>query len=184
MNAIRLTEPQRGGSTPAATFDDPASLLHACHDRVQERCDLLEKLRDHVKSHGADPQAIDAASNVLRYFDVAAPLHHEDEEKHVFPRLLASGDAALVQCAQTLQQQHTQMTAIWQTLRPLLINIQQGDASALLPQAQVVDDFVALYRAHIELEESHAFPAGFADMPADTRQQMGDEMAQRRGAVR
>lgn len=31
----------------------------------------------------------------MRYFGLAAPLHHQDEELHLFPPLLAGPDAAL-----------------------------------------------------------------------------------------
>ena len=108
----------------------------------------------------------------------------QDEERHVFPRLLASNDATLVQCVKTLQRQHHEMAEAWQKLRALLMAVQQGDAGGLLGQAAFVDSFVALYQAHIALEEGTAFPAGFADMPPDQRTQMGKEMAARRGATR
>ncbi|MCB1958559.1 MAG: hemerythrin domain-containing protein, partial [Rhodocyclaceae bacterium] len=71
--------------TPGAGFDQPFELLSACHDRVQRSLDLLRRLQDHLAIHGADGQAQDAARDVLRYFDIAAPLHHDDEERHIFP---------------------------------------------------------------------------------------------------
>ncbi|MFV0600332.1 MAG: hemerythrin domain-containing protein [Brachymonas sp.] len=185
MRPVPLSEPFNPQTVPAAAgFDDPAGLLHACHERVHERCRLLERLLQHVATHGADTQAQEAATNILRYFDTAAPQHHEDEERHVFPRLLASNDATLVQCVKTLQRQHHEMADAWQKLRALLMAVQQGDAGGLLGQAAFVDSFVALYQAHIALEEGTAFPAGFADMPPDQRTQMGKEMAARRGATR
>lgn len=171
-------------SSDAASFDAPLTLLHACHDRVHARCDLLRKLWQHMGSHGADQQAQDAACNILRYFDLAAPLHHEDEERHIFPRLLASGNAELVQCARTLLQQHQDMAAAWSQLRPLLLAVQQGQTPDLAGHADLIEHFVALYRAHIELEEQTAFPAGFAAMSEQTQAQIGDEMAARRGATR
>lgn len=191
MKPIALTEPASTSTSrppaEAASFDAPLTLLHACHDRVHERCALLQKLWRHMARHGADQQAQDAASNILRYFDVAAPQHHEDEERHVFPVLLASGDAQLEQCARTLLQQHQDMAAAWQQLRPLLQAVQQGqtpDPRDLAAHAQLIEHFVALYEAHIALEEEVAFPAGFAAMPAQMQAQAGDEMAARRGATR
>lgn len=186
MKPIALTEPSSSRRQPAeaASFDEPLTLLHACHDRVHERCALLQKLWQHMVTHGADPQAQGAAANILRYFDVAAPHHHEDEERHVFPVLLASGDAKLEQCARTLLQQHQDMAAAWQQLRPLLQAVQQGQTPDLAAHAGLIKHFVALYEAHIALEEEVAFPAGFAAMPAQAQAQAGDEMAARRGATR
>ena len=100
----------------AAGFDQPFELLRGCHARITRMDALLLRLIDHVAlketqgrpkfpcsprgagrradpggaQEGTDAQAQQAADKVLRYFDVAAPLHHEDEELHVFPLLRAS----------------------------------------------------------------------------------------------
>ena len=187
MQLVPLTESRSTGKRQAdatASFDAPLTLLHACHDRVHERCALLQKLWQHMATHGADTQAQEAAANILRYFDVAAPHHHEDEERHVFPVLLASGDARLQQCARTLLQQHQEMAAAWQQVRPLLQEVEQGHTPDLAAHATLIEHFVALYAAHIALEEEVAFPAGFAAMPAAAQAQAGNEMAARRGATR
>lgn len=102
----------------------------------------------------------------------------------MFPRLLASNDPELVQCVRTLQQQHHEMAANWQQLRPLLLAVQQGQAPDLAAHTALIDRFVALYETHIALEEGQAFPAGFAGMPSEQHTQMGEEMASRRGATR
>lgn len=60
-------------------------MLEACHERVQRTLGLLGRLREHVRKQGVDNDARQAARDVLRYFDIAAPLHHQDEELHVFP---------------------------------------------------------------------------------------------------
>jgi len=92
-----------GFSSPAAGFEQPYEMLTACHERVQRTLDLLDRLIDHVAQHGLDAQSRSAAADVLRYFDLAAPLHHQDEELHVFPPLLAGEDAALRAVVRRLQ---------------------------------------------------------------------------------
>ena len=72
--------------TPLA-FDQ----LGANHDRLQRMLRLLQWLRLHLTTMGCDAQARDAAGELLPFFDQAAPAHHEDEERHVFPPLLAAG---------------------------------------------------------------------------------------------
>lgn len=42
-----------------------------------------------------DVQAQAAAAQILRYFNVAAPLHHQDEDEDLFPALLALHQPAL-----------------------------------------------------------------------------------------
>src|SRR5689334_2494815 len=79
-----------GLRSPEAGFDQPFEMLHACHERVRRSLRLLQRLVAHAQVHGADAQVREAAADVLRYFDLAAPAHHEDEERHLVPRLQAS----------------------------------------------------------------------------------------------
>ena len=100
--ATRVSLP--GMHTPGAGFDQPFEMLDACHDRVRRSLDLLARLRSYLRDKGCDDSARQAARDVLRYFDMAAPLHHEDEERHVFPPLLAqTGDAPLLALVRQLQ---------------------------------------------------------------------------------
>src|SRR5262245_38516675 len=78
------------GQAPAPGFDDPLGVLRACHRRMERQLATLERLRKHLPIHHADADARTAASAILRYFDTAAPNHHEDEELSLFPRLIAA----------------------------------------------------------------------------------------------
>jgi hemerythrin-like domain-containing protein len=162
-------------SSPAAGFDEPFAMLQACHQRVERSLALLERLAAHVAQRGADAQARDAARDVLRYFDIAAPQHHEDEERHVLPALRAQGEAAL---ADRIAADHAAMTAAWHSLRPCLLAIGQGDASLAM---HGLPRFAALHREHIALEESSAFTRAQSALDEAAQRAMGREMAQRRG---
>ena len=78
---------------------------------------LLPGCTTHVAVQGCDTQAAQAAVDVMRYFDLAGPAHHEDEERHLFPLLAASGDAALAGLAARLRQEHLAMATQWQAVR-------------------------------------------------------------------
>lgn len=82
-----------GHHAPGAGYEAPFEMLDACHERVGRMLRLLHKLRAHLQASGWDAQAAEAARDVLRYFNEAAPRHHEDEERHVFPAVLAAPDA-------------------------------------------------------------------------------------------
>jgi hemerythrin-like domain-containing protein len=164
-------------SSPAAGFDEPFAMLHACHERVERSLLLLERLATHVAQHGADAQAQDAARDVLRYFDIAAPQHHEDEERHVLPALCAQGEGAL---ADRIAADHIAMSAAWQALRPWLLAVQRGDVGAVPPE---LPRFGARYREHIALEESSVFAPVQAALDDAAQRAMGREMAQRRGVA-
>ena len=41
----------------APGFDDPLALLRACHERITERLDILERLPGHLSANGPDAGA-------------------------------------------------------------------------------------------------------------------------------
>jgi hemerythrin-like domain-containing protein len=173
-----------GLHSPAAGFDEPFEVLSACHDRVRRSLDLLQRLVAHVEQHGADAQARDAARDVARYFNVAAPAHHEDEERHVIPLLRAGADARLHEAAQRMLADHERIRATWAALEPALQALQRGEVVPDL--AAAAQAFVSAHDGHLELEDGLAFPGAQAlqDGAADGLEQrlaMGREMAQRRG---
>lgn len=164
-------------SGPAVGFEQPYEMLEACHERVERSLALLLRLAEHLRDlGGVDHQARDAAKDVLRYFDIAAPHHHEDEERHVLPRLRALGQGAL---AERIAADHVRMHAAYQALRPGLLALRDG---GLMPDTVGWADFAALYRGHIELEEGLAYPSTRAATPIAELAAMGHEMAQRRRA--
>lgn len=171
-------------SSPAASFEQPFEMLQACHERIQRMLALLERLRAHLAQHGADAQARQAARDVMRYFDQAAPHHHADEELHVFPPLIARGDQATLALVSRLQQDHLQMEARWKQARIVLAGIEGGELQALAAAHQsVLDAFAGLYADHIAAEEQIAYPAAGALLDAGAITAMGLEMARRRGAT-
>ncbi len=169
-----------GMHSPAAGFDEPFEVLAGCHERVRRSLGLLQRLVEHLARHGADRMAQDAARDVLRYFDLAAPAHHEDEERHVLPLLRSSADPALQAAAARLLADHEAIRSAWSALRPLLApladELRCDDLAALKAAAQ---RFAQAHDGHLELEDSVAFPAAarLHPSPAD----MGREMALRRG---
>ena len=166
---------------PSAGFDQPFALLQACHVRMERSLVLMERLGAHLATHGADTQAREAAADLLRYFDTAAPLHHEDEERHVLPRLREAGHAAM---AARLRGEHQVMERAWAALRPDLLAVQAGTLAAdTLPAARARwHAYATLYRGHLAAEERYAFPVARTGLPPDEERAMGEDMARRRGA--
>jgi hemerythrin-like domain-containing protein len=180
-----MNPPQRLASLTASrgpTFEQPFEMMEACHERLHRTLALLQRLREHLATAGADDQARQAARDVMRYFDQAAPQHHRDEELHVFPPLLAHADADTVEVVRRLQQDHLQMEARWHAARAVLAAIaegrlQQADASG----QEALDAFAGLYADHIAAEESVAYPAARALLDEKAVAAMGREMQDRRG---
>lgn len=176
-----------GHSAPAAGFEAPFEMLATCHDRVERMLALQVKLQQHLLEKGCDEPARQAARDVMRYFDLAAPLHHQDEELHVFPPLLAGANAALRALVQRLMQEHRQMEVDWTEARRTLLAIADSTESGWTPltpaQTGALNQFAALYRQHLDDENSTAYPAAQAMLPPDAMQTMSEDMMQRRGVA-
>ena len=174
-----------GHSAPAAGFEAPFEMLATCHDRVRRMLTLQAKLQQHLLDKGCDEPARQAARDVMRYFDIAAPLHHQDEELHVFPPLLAGPDAALRTLVQRLKQDHRQMEVGWIEARRTLQAVADSTASGWTPftdiQTAALNQFAALYRQHLEGEDHAAYPAARAALSTAAVQAMSEDMMQRRG---
>lgn len=169
-----------GANIPAPTFDDPLGMLAACHERIAAQCALLEKLVPHIKLHGCDEQARQAAVGVLRYFDTAGQHHHQDEEQDLFPQLLAGTDPVAASLISRILAEHRTLEENWQALRPRLLAIAEAASTQL--DAQVVTRFNAGYAAHIALENKELLPLAERLLDAAQRETLGRRMAARRGA--
>lgn len=176
-----MASPLNLHAAPAAGVDQPFELLAACHDRVRRSLDLLRRLVDHVEEHGPDEQAANAAHDVLRYFGIAAPLHHEDEERHVMPLLMASEQAELVEAAEQMAADHRTFRAVWAELSSGLQALSEQKAVDLLTLRRQAEGFIALHASHLALEDKVAFPAAEQRAGEAARQAMSIDMAARRG---
>jgi len=164
-------------------FDQPIAVLKHCHGRIRKQLATMEKLLSHLPEHGADEQAREAAAAVLKYFDKAAHLHHDDEEQDLIPmlRAVAEGeDAATLQAlAPVILQDHKDMDALWQDLHEQLTEIADGSAATL--SASTAQRFVQRYSSHMEREESTLAPMALRLFGAEQMAQLGASMQQRRG---
>jgi hemerythrin-like domain-containing protein len=167
---------------PAAGFEQPFEMLQACHERVDRMLRLLRRLRAHLQTVGCDEQAHQAAVDVMRYFDQAAPAHHEDEERHVFPALRAAG--LHLETVDRLQREHAEMAELWLRTRELLLRASQGPWEPYTPDEDgVLEQVAALYEWHIAAENELVFPTAARQLDAAAQAAMGEEMARRRGVV-
>jgi len=170
-------------------IDDPMALLLACHEKVRHFTDLAVRLHQHVQVKGPDGQAQEAARAVLRYFNVAAPLHHADEEVDLFPALLALGDADLTHTAKRLHAEHAALDAMWAALDSVLQQVAAGrpwpdsasggsssDAAGAVADPQA---FADRYQAHAHDEETLLYPHA-QRLSAPRLQQLADAMVARR----
>lgn len=177
---------QPGQSAPAAGFDDPFGMLEACHERVERMLRLIIRLQEHLQEKGLDEPVRQAARDVMRYFDLAAPMHHEDEERHVFPPLMLDADAVVKALVLRLIQDHRQMEVAWQGARAVLLTLAEHDGQTLLTELTVwqkvaLNDFARLYRQHLDDEDKVAYPTARELLSPSAVHAMRDDMMARRG---
>lgn len=141
-----------------SSFDEPFDMLAACHQRVLHMLDLLERLGEHLDQVGADTSARQAARDLMRFFDLAAAHHHDDEELHIVPRLRSQGRGAV---AQRIQDEHRALARDWARVREGLKKLSDHadePSEGIVVRRLAWQRFAADYRAHMALEEGEVFP--------------------------
>jgi hemerythrin-like domain-containing protein len=163
--------------TPPGVFE----FLDATHRHIDQHLKRLRLLVDRIATDGLDHASQEQAREVLDYFSMDARQHHLDEEKHIFPTLLASGDPDVVQAAERLTQDHGWLEENWLCIAPSIDAAADGstwfDTTEL---SHALDVFEALYADHMLLEESLAYPEARRRLEGLDTLGMGREMAQRR----
>ena len=144
----------------APSLDEPLDMLHACHERIEAQLRTLERLIEYLPDHGVDDQVRSAIANVLRYFDQAAPNHHEDEERDLFPRLLANAPddeaASVKSLIDALLADHQTMAMVLAVVRTDLIELSTAPRQSI--DAAAIRHLADCYRRHIAREESSLLP--------------------------
>lgn len=181
-----MNTPSRPSRDPAAPSPrDGFDVLDECHRQTLAALDELAGVVERLADGRADDQARAMARRVVQHFSTTARQHHEDEERHVFPKLSVLADAEMAQVLLRLQQDHRWIEQDWLELEPQLDAVASGqswyDLDTLRESAQI---FSALSFDHIDLEESAIYPQARESAGDRERLAMGREMAARRHARR
>lgn len=171
--AIRIR--RKSAPAPALGDDDVTSRLAECHVRIRR---FLEEAATLARTSGAEAPRRASARDVRRYFAQALPLHAEDEDHSIAPRLPAE-HAALVA---RLSAEHD---AIVDGLRHLEADWARWAEGAAGPGSPAHLDLLsrtsAALHGHLALEEIELFPA-IRRLDARARRDIVAEMGARRGA--
>jgi len=160
----RSARPRRSAPPPMP----PLEALDRTHRQMLETLGTLGRLVERLGEHGIDATARLDARRICDFFGDAARAHHADEETLVFPALVRTGDAALVQHVLRLQQDHGWLEEDWLELAPQLQAVAEGYSWYELDTLRAgVEVFVALYNDHIALEESLIYPEAKRQLDAE-----------------
>lgn len=172
---MNISEPNAFKLAPS--FDEPIEMLEACHDKVRHFCHQLSFLPQQLRATGVNAQIRSSIEQIMRYFDIAAPLHHADEEENLFPEILKHCPefAPLIE---RLVGQHLELQHDWLKIREQLIAVHSGKYLALSERR--VMNFARRYRLHASDEEEFIFAQARQKIPADILQNLGKIMRERR----
>ncbi|GAP34509.1 hemerythrin domain-containing protein [Piscinibacter sakaiensis] len=166
---------------------DAVEVLDACHRSTLAMLKQLHALNLGLHA-GAEPDDAGRGrlAEIVRFFQETGRPHHEDEERHVFPRLRATADAAMQHILDRLQEDHRWLDEDWAALMPRLRALAVGGAAADAEErpllAREIDAFVLLSIEHIALEESCIYPALRERLVGLERRLVGREMVERHRA--
>ena len=145
-------------ATPAPIAEQPLDEFSNCHGGILGKLDALDRLPA-LLAPAAEARRI--ASDSLAFFTHAVYEHHAEEERELFPAVLASaGDGAEREQVQglvdRLTQEHRDIEATWERLKPHLKAIAKGQDITLDTEALAA--LVAHYKAHARFEEQQFLP--------------------------
>jgi len=174
------------GQAPESDFHDPLGMLSDCHRRITRFLETLVNIAEHARGSALDEQQHQALETALQYFREAAPKHTSDEEESLFPRIRirAATSADRFALLSELHSDHVAVIARHNAVDELgrtwlgRGQLTDEEAERLL---DLLHGLRQTYQEHIDIEETKLFPFAAQMLTAADLQEMGKEMAHRRG---
>jgi len=168
-------------AAPVSTLDSPVDHLYACHRRIEERLDTLERVAPHLQTRTAD--ALSAIQSVFWFFDSSGIIHTADEEESVFPRLSPHLTPEEVQLLNDLQSEHLRAEALYDALKQHVANFSAPPTDAESQRyVELAAALCSLYRGHIQAEDSRLPSIAARALSPDDLAAISREMKQRRSS--
>lgn len=178
---VTLGKPRESG------FDRPLGLLSDCHRRIESFLDDMRRMANERRGQALSADDHEMLAGAVRYFTVAAPRHTADEEESLFPRMRAAGGPQAAQALaelRRLEDDHDRADACHREANALAerwLSAGTLDAPAAHRLIELLDTLSGIYREHIAAEDGTVFPAAGAVLDAAQLEEIGREMASRRG---
>jgi len=172
------------------TFAEPLGLLSDCHRRIEKFLEQLLRVTRAAVGGPLDEMQRDALATALAYFRRAAPLHTDDEEASLFPRLriLAENGNTNARRAlavmERLEHDHDAADLRHALIDELGTHWLEHNALGSAEVAQLESELTqlrAFYAAHIAVEDKELFPLAGTLLDNAQIETIGREMASRRG---
>lgn len=171
-------------SSSEVAFSHPLTLLTSCHEKILHFSSALVKLSEKLKQEGWSENSKVTAEKIRRYFNIAAPEHHKDEELHLFPAIIALDPelqdpeikAQLSQINQMVKE-HVETDVLWEKLDVML----QSHSGSFDELNEMAVQFSTEMKRHAEIENVEIFSFAEQHISEATFNSMGKAIAKRRG---
>jgi hemerythrin-like domain-containing protein len=167
-----------GFQDPATDFSDGLKVLLAYHERFLVEGQRLMALATSVAQQSLDKTGAAEALRLAEWYENAMSLHHRDEERALFPRIV-NRSFLIDGMIERLALDHDEIEAAWGELAPLLRHPEEIANPKRL--SQVAHAFEKLLREHIVRENEDFFPNLEAFLASDRRPDIGLDMVRLRG---
>lgn len=136
----------------------PLDTFALCHESIVQKLRAVETLPGLVDSAA---RARQLARDTLAFFQGAVLDHHREEEKELFPTVLAHAQAGserehVKTMVEHLTAEHREIEATWRQLQPQLEKVSHGADVTL--DTGALERMVKIYMAHAQKEESQFLP--------------------------
>ena len=147
--------------THAAHVETPLNDFSDCHAGILSKLSVLNEL---PALADAAAKARAGAQEVLNFFESVMFEHHEEEERELFPSVLAAASederTRVSDLAKALTREHRELEALWKKIQPALKHLAKGQ-NADVP-VEALSELVERYGAHARGEESEYLPLAHA----------------------
>ena len=165
-----------------STLDRPLEHLTACHRRIEQRLDTLERVADHLTDKRGE--ALEAMEACFRFFESNGILHTADEEESLFPRLQRGLSDAEQKFIVQLEDQHREADQLYAELKAIAAQLEDGQtvSGELQQRFRTASGRLAeLYRSHIATEDRTLIALGRRVLSLAELAEISGEMKRRRG---
>ena len=150
----------------------PLDNFSECHSGIVRHLNDLDSL---VPLLEPARQAHKLAAEAVRFFRASIFEHHNEEEKDLFPAVLANANAGeernkAQEAVDRLVREHRHLESVWAKLQPQLESIAHGGAGDV--DVEAIRMLVTNYQAHARYEEDVFLPLAKAVLA-----RQGDHMA-------
>lgn len=144
--------------TSPTTPETPIQDFSHCHEGIVKKLEMLGELPELL---APAERARQIAGSALDFFRDAILAHHTDEERELFPAVLASAQAGeekaqVSALIKRLTEEHRALEGLWTSLEPGLKQVAKGQATSL--DTTRLQALVAHYQAHAAFEEATFLP--------------------------